>query len=149
MADATLVLEHSVEAEVSVAFAWRWRTDVANWVDPPATFTLAGPFEPGSAGTTLMPGQTPIRWRIGAVIPERSFVIEMPLDDAVLAFEWLFDALGESRMRLTQRVLLAGAGAAAYLVQVKAGFGATLTAGMKRIAADMVSAARRQAANGP
>lgn len=51
-------------------------------------------------------------------------------------------------MRLTQRVLLSGAGAAAYLVQVEAGFGATLAAGMERIASDMASAARSRAADG-
>jgi len=47
MSEIALQLECSVEAEVSPAFAWQFRTNVANWNDPPATFTLDGPFEEG------------------------------------------------------------------------------------------------------
>ena len=43
-------LEHSIEAEVSPAFAWSWRTDIKNWDDPPAQFQLDGPFAKGSWG---------------------------------------------------------------------------------------------------
>ena len=38
MDEIALQLEHSVEAEVSTAFAWTFRIDVANWNDPPAKF---------------------------------------------------------------------------------------------------------------
>jgi hypothetical protein len=34
-------LEHSVEAEASLSFAWNWRTDIKTWDDPPARFQLA------------------------------------------------------------------------------------------------------------
>src|SRR5438046_2407880 len=57
-------LEHSVDAEVSPSFAWNWRTDIKNWDDPPAQFQLDGPFASGSWGTTLLPGQEPLRWQI-------------------------------------------------------------------------------------
>jgi len=49
-------LEYSVEADVSPEFAWKFRTDVATWNDPPATFALEGPFETGARGTTILPG---------------------------------------------------------------------------------------------
>lgn len=48
MSEVALQLEHSVEADVSPAFAWSFRTDVANWNDPLAEFTLEGPFAAGS-----------------------------------------------------------------------------------------------------
>jgi hypothetical protein len=92
MADASLVLEHSVEADVSAAFAWKFRTDVTTWSDPPATFLLDGSFVEGARGTTLMPGREPMAWWIRDVRPGRSFAIEMPLDGATLRFEWYFGA---------------------------------------------------------
>jgi len=53
MTEIAVQLQYSVEAEVSPAFAWQFRTNVANWSDPPARFALDGPFEVGSCGTTL------------------------------------------------------------------------------------------------
>ena len=142
MNDIALVLEHSVEADVSLAFAWQFRTDVANWSDPPATFTLDGPFVEGSRGTTLLPGQEPLRWRIANVQPEYSFEVEMPLDRAMLRFQWRFDALTERRTKLTQRIVLSGGNADAYAQQVQTAFGPNLVAGMDKIASDMVAAGR-------
>ena len=135
-------LEHSVEADVSPSFAWNWRTDVKNWDDPPAHFQLDVPFASGSWGTTVLPGQPPLRWQIRDVRPHTSFVIDMPLDQAVLSFEWRFDAVSERRTRITQRIVLSGDNAAAYSDQVHASFGATLGDGMKRIADAMVRAER-------
>ena len=86
MSEIVLQLEYSVEAVVSPDFAWRFRTDVANWIDPPAKFVLDAPFEVGSCGTTLMPGQEPMRWRITEIQLGKSFVLEMQLDRATLAF---------------------------------------------------------------
>ncbi len=40
MNEGACVLEHSVEADVSVTFAWNFWTDITNWDDPPAQFTL-------------------------------------------------------------------------------------------------------------
>lgn len=140
MTNIACQLEHSVEADVSPAFAWNWRTDIKNWDDPPAQFRLEGPFAAGSWGTTLLPGQDPLRWQIRAVTPYRSFIIEMPLDRATLSFEWRFDALSNRRTRLTQHILLSGANATAYAEQVRAAFGATLRDGMERIAATIVRA---------
>jgi hypothetical protein len=93
MSEIALQLKDSVEADVTPAFAWRFRTDVANWNDPPARFALDGPFEAGSCGTTLLPGQAPLHWRITEVRLGKSFVVAIQLDQAMLAFEWRFDEL--------------------------------------------------------
>lgn len=125
---------------MSLSFAWNWRTDVTTWDDPPAQFHLDGPFASGSWGTTVLPGQAPLRWHIRDVQPGRSFVIDMPLDQAVLSFEWQFDAVADRRTRITQRIVLSGDNAAAYAKQVEETFDATLGDGMTRIAHAMVRA---------
>jgi len=140
MNEIALQLEYSVEADVSPAFAWRFRTDVANWNDPPARFALEGPFKVGSYGTTVLPNQEPLQWRIREVRPGKSFVIEMQLDRAMLTFEWRFDDLSGNRTKLTQHIVLSGENAGTYAAQVEAGFGPNLPAGMMRIAAEMAAA---------
>src|SRR5262249_52715497 len=106
-------LEHSVDVDVSVPFAWAWRTDVATGEDPPAEFALDGAFADGVWGTTRLPGLAPMRWQIRDVRPGRSFVVEMPLDRATLSFEWRFDRVAGERTRITQRIVLSGENAAA------------------------------------
>jgi|SRR5215467_6551116 len=133
-------LEYSVEAEVSLSFAWNWRTDIQNWDDPPAQFRLDGPSASGSWGTTLVPRQEPLRWQIRDVQPRVSFNIEMPLDGAMMTFQWLFDAVSNHRTRITQRIVLSGDNAMAYVKQVQAGFESNLSNGMKRIADAMAKA---------
>jgi hypothetical protein len=140
--DIALVLEHSIEADVSQTFAWNFRTEIANWRDPPATFLLDGPFAEGAQGTTLVPGQESLAWWIREVQTGRSFAIDMPLDRATLRFEWHFSPISERRTKLTQRIILSGSNAAAYTQQIKTGFGPTLADGMMRIAADMVATER-------
>ena len=142
MSDIAVLLEHSIEADVSAAFAWNFRTNIANWSDPPATFLLDGPFAEGAQGTTLLPGQEPLAWWIRDVQTGRSFAIDMPLDGAALRFEWHFSVVSERKTKLTQRIILSGSKAAAYTQQVETGFGSTLPCGMERIAADMVAAER-------
>jgi hypothetical protein len=142
MTNIACQLEHSVEADVSLAFAWNWRTDIQNWDDPTAQFQLDGPFANGSWGTTRQPGQEPIRWQIRDVRPGASFIIDMPLDRAALSFEWQFDAVSSRRTRITQRIVLSGDNAAAYADHVRADFGSTLAEGMERIADALVRAER-------
>ncbi len=142
MSEASLQLTYSIEADVSPAFAWRFRTDVANWNDPPARFSLDGPFEAGSCGTTLIPGEAALHWRIKEASPGKSFVLEMQLDQAVLVFEWRFEELPGCRTKLTQDVVLSGDNAGAYTAQVEAAFGANFPGGMRRIAAEMAAAER-------
>ena len=143
MTDIALVLEESIEVDVSPTFAWNFRTDISNWNDPPATFLLNGPFAEGSQGETLIPGQAPLVWCIRDVQTGRSFAIEIALDRARLRFEWLFGAAMRGTTRLTQSIILSGNNAAAYRDQVQTGFGSTLADGMKRIAEEMVAADRK------
>ena len=77
-----LVLEHSVDVPVTPDFAFEIRTDVS----PPARFSIEGAFVEGARGTTLIPGQDPLRWVIGLVVPGRSFVVEVLLEGALLSF---------------------------------------------------------------
>ena len=137
-----LQLECSVDVDVSPSFAWNWRTDIQNWVDPPAQFQLDGPFASGSWGLTRFPGQEPLRWQLRDVRPTSAFVIDMPLDGAVLSFEWRFEPLSNHGTRMTQRIVLSGDNATAYVNQVRAGFGSTLDDGMMRIAEALVRAER-------
>ncbi|MBI3693398.1 MAG: SRPBCC family protein [Acidobacteria bacterium] len=130
-------LAHSVETEATPAFAWAYLTNVANWNDPPAGCELDGPCAAGSCGTTRMPGQESRRWQIREVSPMQSYTIEASLDRAAMAFEWRFEGLADGRTRLTQRIVLEGENAAAYLEQVQAGFTSSLPAGMNKIAATM------------
>ena len=143
MSEIALQLECSVEAEVSPEFAWVFRTDVSNWDDPPAQFFLDGPFEAGSHGTTQLPGQEALHWRILEVHSGESFVTEMMLDRATLTFKWSFGRISENRTKLTQSIVLSGDNAGAYTAQVESGFGPNLSSGMKRIAAEMFAAHSR------
>jgi hypothetical protein len=134
MTNVACQLEHSIDVEVSPEFAWSWRTDISNWDDPPAEFQLEGPFASGSWGLTLLPGQEPLRWQILDVRTGKAFTIAMPLDDALISFEWMFEAVSSRQTRITQRITLSGNNARVYVDQVQAGFGATLADGMQRIA---------------
>ena len=141
-----LRLEHSAEVDVSAEFAWQYRTDVGTWNDPPATFSIHGPFEAGARGTTLLPGQEPIHWHIREIQPGKSFVLEMPLDRAALSFEWCVDQLSAHRTKLTQIITLSGENAEAYAAQVEAGFKPTLADGMRRVASEMAAAEKSRRA---
>ena len=92
-------------------------------------------------GNNPFPGQEPLRWLIREVRPGVAFIIEMPLDAAVLVFEWLFNAVSNDRTRITQRIVLSGANAATYVNQVQTSLGSNLCDGMARIAATMAKAA--------
>jgi hypothetical protein len=142
MTDNALVLEQSIAVDVSPEFAWSFRTDIANWIEPPATFHLDGPLADGAQGRTMMPGQPPLVWSVRDVRPGRSFAIEMALDRATIRFEWLFDAAPDGTTQMTQRIILSGTNAPAYKEQVETGFASTLSDGMKRIAEQMVAADR-------
>jgi hypothetical protein len=138
----------SVEAGVSSIFAWNYWTNsgkgVENWNDPPAEFSLDGPFEEDARGTTRLPGSPPLHWVIGKCNPPVSAAIEMQLDGATVSFEWRFEQLTGERARLTQRVLLSGAKAVDYIEQVESAFKLNLADGMTKIATAMELAANRK-----
>ena len=140
--------ERSVVAELPASFAWTYMTNVSNWSDPPAEFSLDGPFAVGSRGTTWMPGQAPYHWVIRDVDPGRAYTTEIAAFGGVLLlFHWQFDELSDGRTRLTQRIELYGDNAAAYVDQIRAGFEPNLEPGMRRIAETMARAASRAASS--
>jgi hypothetical protein len=134
MVEAAWQISHSVETDASHSFAWGFMTDVSNWDDPPARFALDGPFAAGSEGTTLLPGQEPIRWRIRDLQPYVSYTIQTELDGATLCIKWRFHPLGDRRTRLTQQIVLSGETAEKYVDGVRATLGPNLAPGMARIA---------------
>jgi hypothetical protein len=140
MSEIVWQIEHTVEADASATFAWNFWSDVANWDDPPAEFVLDGPFVSGSVGTTRIPGQDPIQWRIREAVPGAHATIEIELDRATVSFTFSFKAVSATRTKLTQHIALKGENAAGYVEQMKAAFG-TLPEGMKKLAAAMTTSA--------
>jgi hypothetical protein len=134
--------QRSVDVDVPVLFAWQYMTDVANWSDPPAEFTLEGPFAAGTRGTTRMPGQPDRDWTIQDVTPGRAYTVHARLaDQAFILFHWHFDRLPDHRTRLTQRLELCGEHAAAHISDIQSAFEPHLEPGMQRIARLMMSRA--------
>jgi hypothetical protein len=109
-------------------------TDVKNWDDPPAQFRLNGSFTSGSLGTTEIPGQLPMQWRLRDVKPHDSYTMEIALEGAVILCNWVFQSLPDNRTRLTQRISLEGEKASSYKDEVQRTFDVTLAPGMCRIA---------------
>ncbi len=140
MSEVVWQVEHTVEAEVSAIFAWNFWSNVSNWDEPPNEFVLDGPFAAGSVGTTRMPGQAPIRWRIRDVVPGTCATIELELDRATVVFKWRFEGISGTRTRLVQVIALEGGNAAAYVGHLETAF-RTLPDGMKRMAAAMTKSA--------
>src|SRR5262249_35830022 len=84
--------QRSVDVDVAASFAWHYMADVRNWNDPPAEFTLDGPFAAGGRGTTSMPGRPPVYWTIATVDPGRAYTIQTALSDgASMRFIWQFE----------------------------------------------------------
>lgn len=140
MTDNAYVLEHAIEVDVRPSFAWKYRTNIETWSDPPATFVLDGAFVEGAQGTTLTPDQEPLHWWIRKVDPQRLFVIEVPLEGASLWFEWHFFVVTEFRTQVVQRIVLNGPEAAAYTKEVAEGFAPTIAESMARLAREMRAA---------
>jgi len=130
-------LSESVEAAVSRSFAWSYWTDITNWSDPPARFLLEGPFTEGACGTTLVPGEPPRRWSVREVRPPEHALVEMPLGAATVSFRWEFQAVEESKTRITQTVALRAAAADPSLLEARKLFLTNLPAGMRKVALAM------------
>jgi hypothetical protein len=65
------------------------------------------------------------------------------MDGAVLSFEWRFDSVTKGRTRLTQRVVLQGENAAAFVSQVESTFSSSLPEGMTKLASAIAEAATK------
>lgn len=134
-------IRHSVVAGTSQRLAWQYWTDVANWRQHEGaaaeSIVLHGPFQTGTRGTTKLPGAAPRTWRLVEVSRPDRAVIEMNLDGAVLHFTWTFEALGDSRARLTQHITLEGPSAGQYRSEIEALFTPNIGPGMEKLARDM------------
>jgi hypothetical protein len=108
--------QHSVVCNAPRQFAWNYWTNVDNWNDPPASFHLDGPFDVGSRLATRLPAQT-LHSVIRDIIAGREALIEMQLTGATLSFHWRFETLSERTTRITQRLVLSGANAGAFVAQ--------------------------------
>ncbi len=133
-------MTHSEETDASPDAAWKYWTNIDNWIDPPAEFELYGPFVEGTRGVTRIPGQPPLHWVIRDMRPPETATVETQLDGARLSFEWRFSGLADGRTRLTQHVELRGENAAVYVPQLDSILRVTLPEGMKKIADRMSSA---------
>ena len=134
--------QESVDVDVPVSSAWAFMTNVANWSDPPAEFSLEGPFVAGAHGTTQMPGQPPTSWIVREVVDQRAYTIEVSVAaHASVRFRWRFDRVSEQRTTLTQRVELWGDGAATLVDTIRAAFEPHLASGMQRVARMMMDRA--------
>ncbi len=140
MSDIVWETTHFVDAKVSPQFAFAYMANVANWIDPPATFEMDGPFAAGTRGRTMMPGQETREWRLREVVDGKSYVLEMPLDGAALAFEWRFDECLRGA-RLRQHIVLTGEKAGDYVEPISAAFANNLAAGMIKVAEAMEKSA--------
>jgi hypothetical protein len=87
----------------------------------------------GMHGRTYLVGGGHADWEVTAVEPNRRLVIDLPLRDAVLRFEFRFEERLGGGSIVSQRVSLFGANASTYLEGVAAGFGASLQDGMRAV----------------
>jgi len=134
-------MTHSVETDAPPDAAWKYWTNIENWVDPPAEFELDGPFVEGACGITRIPGQPPLHWVIREMHAPETATIETQLHGARLSFAWRFAGLSDGRSRLTQHVELWGENAEVYVPQLDSIMRVTLPEGMKKIADRMAAAA--------
>jgi hypothetical protein len=136
-------LKHSVIADADRQTVWAFVSDIENLAriegDAVESMTMDGPFQAGTKGTTKMRGQEPTHWRLAEVEPPERATYEMELSGAVVRFAWKYDELSDSRTRLSQRIVLEGPGAEAYVPMMEAAFAPNVGKGMERLAEEIAS----------
>jgi hypothetical protein len=136
--------EHSTECHVGRDFAWKFWTNVDNWVvvDPAVEWAkLEGPFIAGTKGMTKPRGADANEWKLAEVEEGKRAVIEAPAPGATMRFHWSFADLPGGGVRMTQKITLEGERAAEYeegmkLLEKGAPFG------MEKLAEAMLKAVR-------
>ena len=129
-----------MECPVTAEFAWRYWTDVSNWVldADVESVELDGPFQASSKGVTHSRSSGPIEWRI-VEVQTGTAVIELPLSGAVGRFFWTFEDIG-GRVRITQRAMLEGDHASEYATSFGPVLEAGIPAGMQKLCESMARA---------
>jgi hypothetical protein len=133
--NANWEFEHVAECNAPRQFCWRYWTDIANWDDPPARFSLEGSFANGSRITTELPGQTLVSV-IRDVREGHAATIEIGLPNALFSFHWSFVDVDGKRTRISQRLVLSGEDTAIFLDQAKV-MGKNAPEGLKKLIAAM------------
>jgi hypothetical protein len=136
------IFEHSIECRASVEFAWKFWTDVNNWVldADVESIELDGPFEAETTGRTHSKSAGRVEWRIAEVQTGRA-VIEFPLTGAVGRFLWTFEDSG-GQVRITQRCTLEGEQADSYAKAFGPTLEAGIPAGMRKLCESIAGASR-------
>ena len=134
--------EHAVECAVTKDFAWKFWSDVSNWILDPdiESVTLDGPFANGSRGTTNSRSSGPIEWQLADVEPGRTATVEVTFPGAVGRFRWIFEAAGKST-RITQNVSIDGPHAQDFVHVMAAGLENGIPLGMDKLCRKIVEAA--------
>jgi hypothetical protein len=125
---------HTVECGAPREFCWAYWTDITTWHDPPASFSIDGPFADGARITTELPGQKLVSV-VRDVEEGRAATIELGLPNAVFCFQWRFDDVEGSegkRTRISQRLVLSGEDAGLFVEQAKV-MGQTAPDGVRKM----------------
>src|SRR5262245_43387346 len=140
MSDAQLPLwemEESVEAVADVSSAFRYLTAIKNMMADPGIERVEadGPCRNrvGMHGKTYLVGGGSTDWEVTAVEPDRRLAIDIALREAVLRFEFRFEAREGGGSIISQRVSLFGSNASEYRDGVASAFGASLRDGMRAV----------------
>ncbi|MFI9816299.1 SRPBCC family protein [Saccharothrix variisporea] len=110
----TYEFEHSVEGSASVEAVWGLWSDVARWTEWDGdleSIELDGPFDAGTRGRMVMPGQPVIEFVLTEVVPGKGFTDETTVQGAVLRFAHEVEAVGAGRVKVTHRLVVEGAAA--------------------------------------
>jgi hypothetical protein len=143
--DEAWAFEHSVECPVTAEFAWRFWTDTETWRldEDVEAVERNGPFAAGTSGATITRSSGRVEWRIVSVREGSEALIEAPVPGAVARFQWTFEDLG-GLTRITQRISLAGEGAAALAHQMASIFEPNMPAGMRKLCDAMAKSAKER-----
>jgi hypothetical protein len=136
------MFERSIDCAVTAEFAWRFWTNVSNWVLDAdiESVEINGPFSAGARGFTNSKSSGRVEWRIVEVEAGKA-VIEFPLSGAVGRFVWTFEDIG-GHTRITQRCTLDGEQAYTYAKSIGPSLEAGIPAGMRKLCETMENAAR-------
>ena len=119
-------------------FAWRFWTDVGNWVavDPAIVHVRVHPaFEAGARGTTVTRDGTRVEWHISEVDAPRRARIDFPTPGSALHVSWVFRPLGSGGCVMVQTMELSGERAAEYEAIVGPEMERSAPEGLRRLAA--------------
>ena len=142
----TYAFECGIECPVAREFAWRFWTNVSNWVLDSDLESVEpnGPFASGSHGVTISRSSGRIEWKLSSVQPEESAISEIAVLGANAQFEWFFEDSG-SATRITQRVRIEGENARSLGQALQQG----IPEGMKKLCAKMTESAANWSDGGP